>query len=37
MFERGHAWCEENCGKVADSVCWKKLFELKLEEKKLWL
>lgn len=32
MVEHECEWCNENCGKVSDGVCWKKYFEVKGNE-----
>jgi hypothetical protein len=34
MLEKAGDWCERNCGKVSDAVCWEKFLELKAEERK---
>ena len=32
MLEHCNEWCEENCGKVEDWVCWAKWLEMKMGE-----
>ena len=34
MLEKAPDWCEENCGKVSDAVCWQKFFELRIAERR---
>jgi len=29
MNKKADMWCDENCGEIPESVCWKKFFELK--------